>query len=336
MIPRRGLNAQDLPTRADRLQLSLVVPLFNEVENVEPLYRAICDALEAADQQFEVVFVDDGSDDDTLHVLESLLERDPRVRVIRLAVNSGQTVAMQVGIQRTRGDIVVTLDGDLQNDPRDIPLLVSRIHVGFDLVTGWRRHREDRLLSRKVPSLVANWLIAKFLDIPTHDLGCTLKAYRAELIREIPLYSDLHRFIPAVCSMASTRIDEIVVRHHPRLRGKSKYGIWRTGRVLLDALTVKMLLSCARRPLHWFGYGGVVAMLIASLTGFYILISPAQPLAAPQFVLPGIVILLSGLSINLLFSGIFGEIVVHTEPRERVKPLVDVTVLNRPSGDETP
>jgi len=214
-----------------------VIPLYNETDNVELLYQAICDSLDVTRYQFEMIFVDDGSEDGTLLKLESLIQRDPRVRVLRLRRNSGQTVAMRVGIEHSRGEIIVTLDGDLQNDPCDIPVLVSKINEGYDLVTGWRKNRQDRFVSRKLPSLVANWLISRFLGISTHDLGCTLKAYRASLIRQIPLYSDLHRFIPAVCSMASTRIAEVVVRHHPRRHGQTKYGISRTGRVLLDVLT---------------------------------------------------------------------------------------------------
>jgi len=247
---------------------------------------------------------------------------------LRLHSNIGQTVAMRVGIDHAQGKVIVTLDGDLQNDPRDIPVLVSKIHEGYDLVTGWRKNRQDPLISRKLPSLVANLCISRFLGISTHDLGCTLKAYRAELIQQIPLYSDLHRFIPVVCTMASTRIDEVVVRHHPRRYGQTKYGILRTGRVLLDVLTVTMLVSCANRPLHWFGYWAAVVLLLSGLAGMSSVYIAFQSNWTSTYVLPGVTILLGYLGVHLLFSGIFGEIVVGSEPRERVKALVDVTVLN--------
>lgn len=304
--------------------ISLVVPLFNEQENVIPLHQAICNVDELRQQEMEMVFVDDGSSDRTLEMLRSLLPTDSRVRVIRLFVNGGQTVAMELGIQASRGEIIVTLDGDLQNDPADIPLLVAKIRAGNDLVVGWRRNRQDRFISRKIPSKVANWLLARFLAIRTHDLGCTLKAYRAELVHGLPLYSDLHRFIPAVCSMASDRMEEVVVRHHPRLRGKSKYGIFRTGRVLLDALTVRMLLSCARRPLRWFGKGAILTLLLALLALVGAIAYRTDAAVESSLVLPGIAMLLGSLGCHLLFAGFLGEAIVRVEPQERIQPLVDV------------
>lgn len=310
------------------LELSLVIPLHNEMDNVKPLYQAICASLDPTGGSREVIFVDDGSDDATLQELESISLQDQRVRVLRLRRNVGQTVAMQTGIEHARGKIIVTMDGDLQNDPCDIPALVARINEGYDLVTGWRLYRQDRFISRRFPSLVANWFISRFLGIPTHDLGCTLKAYRSNLIRRIPLYSDLHRFIPAVCSMASTRIDEVVVRHHPRRYGQTKYGISRVGRVLFDALTVKMLVSCARRPLHWFGYWAVTMFLLAGLASISSVYVALHSTWRSTLVLPGVAILLGYLGMHLLFSGIFGEIVVRSEPQERVKTLVSVTLLN--------
>ena len=330
MLSDPVLSAERL--QAECVELSIVIPLYNEVDNVEPLYQSLCDAARHIKDTLEIIFVDDGSTDETMHRLQPIVALDPRVRVLRLRVNSGQTVAMQVGIQRARGAIIVTLDGDLQNDPGDIPLLISRIEAGYDLVVGWRKNRQDRLLSRKIPSRIANWCLARFLAIPTHDLGCTLKAYRAELIHRVPLYSDLHRFIPAVCAMASARIDEVVVRHHPRRHGKTKYGMMRTGRVLLDALTVRMLLSCARRPLHWFGTGALSVGLLAMLVGVVAAISMLQPDAITSLVLPGISILFVFLSFQLLFAGILGEIVIRVEPQARVKPLFDVHVIGPGSG----
>ncbi|MEO2047686.1 MAG: glycosyltransferase family 2 protein [Pirellulales bacterium] len=310
------------------VDLSLVIPVYNEMDNVELLHQAICECLGTAKYRFEIIFVDDGSDDDTLLKLKSLVQLDSHVRVLQMRRNFGQTVAMRVGIEHVRGDIIVTLDGDLQNDPRDIPMLISRINEGFDLVVGWRKNRQDRFASRKLPSLVANWCIRRFLGISTHDLGCTLKAYRTELIRRVPLYSDLHRFIPAVCSMASTRIDEVVVRHHPRRYGTTKYGISRTGRVLLDMLTVKMLISCGRKPLLWFGYWAVTIFILAGITGLTSLVFALFLGWTSTYVLPGITIVLGYLGVHLMFSGIFGEIVVRSGQREGVKTLVDVTVID--------
>lgn len=308
-------------------ELSLVIPLYNEMDNVEPLYQAISDCLNVTEYNFELIFVDDGSEDHTLPKLETVIRRDPRVRVLRLLRNFGQTAAMQIGIEHARGEIIVTLDGDLQNDPRDIPLLVSKVKEGYDLVTGWRRDRKDRFVSRRLPSLVANWCISRFLGLSGHDLGCTLKAFRAELIHRIPLYSDLHRFIPAICSMASTRIEEVIVRHHPRRHGKTKYGISRTWRVVLDALTVKMLLSCAQRPLHWFGYWALPLLLLACLSGLRAAFFTLNSGGNSDYVLPGVAIMLGYLGVNMLFSGIFGEIVVRSEPQERIPVLVDTKVL---------
>jgi glycosyltransferase involved in cell wall biosynthesis len=309
------------------IDLSLVVPLFNEQENVGPLDRSIMSALQGSGCGFEVIFVDDGSTDQTAELLRRLHKQDPRVRVIRLFINSGQTAAMGIGIQSARGNVIVTMDGDLQNDPRDIPLLLAKIHAGSDLVVGWRKHRQDKLFSRRIPSRIANWWIASLLGLRTHDLGCTLKAYRAELIQQVPLYSDLHRFITAVCSLASTRIDEVVVRHHPRHLGKSKYGIGRTGKVMLDVLMVKMLLSCSRRPLHWFGSWAFVSFMISIAITLGSIAWHDD--GASSFVLLGAAMLLGCLSLHLLFSGILAELVVRTQADDRVKPLADVEVSSK-------
>ncbi|MEM7022339.1 MAG: glycosyltransferase family 2 protein, partial [Pseudomonadota bacterium] len=230
------------------LELSVVLPAYNESESVGPLYQATVRAVEPMHRSFEIIFVDDGSSDDTFERCAAIAADDPRVRVIKLRRNYGQTPAMVAGIDHARGAILITMDADLQNDPADIPLLVARIEAGYDLVVGWRHNRQDRFLSRKFPSVIANWLIAKVTGVEIKDNGCSLKAYRADLIKQVPLYSEMHRFIPAMASMAGARIDQIKVRHHARKFGESKYGLSRVYKVMFDMLTIKTLLMFVRRP----------------------------------------------------------------------------------------
>jgi len=235
-----------------RPDVSIVVPLYDEEENVAPLCAAVREALEDQSFRYELLLVDDGSRDGTRTILREEAKRDPRIRALFLRRNSGQTAAMATGFARARGRIVVSMDGDLQNDPRDIPALLSKLEEGFDVVCGWRKNRQDPFLSRTLPSRLANSLIAWITGIPIHDNGCSLKAYRAEVVRSLRLYSEMHRYIPALAAMTGARIAEVVVRHHPRLRGKSKYGITRTFKVLGDIIVVKMLTGFANRPGRWF------------------------------------------------------------------------------------
>ncbi len=310
------------------MDLSVVIPIFNEAENIRGLYKGILDALEPTSEQFEVLFVDDGSTDQTLTVLRRLVADDPRVTAIRLRRNFGQTPAMRAGIDHCRGEIVVTMDGDLQNDPLDIPILVDKIREGFDLVTGWRQNRKDVWVSRKLPSKIANWLIAAVTDVPIHDTGCSLKAYRGGLIRQLPLYSDMHRFVPAISTMATVRFAEVKVRHHPRRHGESKYGLSRVWRVLLDVLTVKMLVSSSRRPLHWFGLGAVLPAVLAigaAAVWGQVLWGPDRP---ATIVPPVVSLLMAYLAVHMLLVGLFGELVVHTEPARRVEPLAACSSIN--------
>jgi len=243
----------DKSTPADKhIDISIVVPLFNESESVMPLYGAIMAAMAGSDYRFEILLIDDGSVDGTADIIKDLAKNNPLLRLIRFRRNFGQTAAMSAGIDHARGRIIVTMDGDLQNDPRDIGKLVSRIESGADIVVGWRRNRQDRWLTRKVPSRIANWLIGKVTGVPIRDNGCSLKAYRHSIITRIPLYSEMHRFIPAMASLSGAKIEEIPVRHHARMHGESKYGLGRAYRVLLDLLTVKALISFSNRPLLLF------------------------------------------------------------------------------------
>lgn len=233
-------------------ELSIVVPLYNEEDNVRPLYEAIIAALTPLRTPFEIVLVDDGSRDGTARIATAIAREDPRVCLVKFRRNYGQTPAMAAGIEHARGEILVTMDGDLQNDPADIGLLLDKIAEGNDIVVGWRHNRQDKLISRKLPSRVANWLIGKVTGVPIRDNGCSLKAFRGDLIKKIPLYSEMHRFIPAMASIAGPRVAQIKVRHHARRYGQSKYGLSRIYKVLLDLMVIKTVATFASRPLRWF------------------------------------------------------------------------------------
>ena len=272
-------------------EVSIVVPLYNEEENVGPLCDAIRDALRMWSYEYEVVLVDDGSSDRTVERARAEAGRDARVRVLRLSRNSGQTQAMASGFARSRGDIIVSMDGDLQNDARDIPLLVSRLDHGFDVVCGWRKDRQDAWLSRTLPSKIANWLIAKVTGIPIHDNGCSLKAYRSSVIRSIRLYSEMHRFLPAMSSLTGARIDEVVVRHHPRLRGESKYGITRTFKVLSDIFVIKMLTRFSSRPGVWFASLALPFLFLGLVSAAAWLLGMSLQPSSSSIVLPSLVVM---------------------------------------------
>lgn len=242
----------DSVRRHDRPALSIIVPLYNEQESVRPLYAAIVQAAGQLGRTFEMVFVDDGSTDATVDIVDEIARIDSRLRLIKFRRNYGQTPAMAAGIEYARGEILVTMDGDLQNDPADIGLLLERIEEGYDIVVGWRHNRQDKLISRKLPSRIANWLIGKVTGVPIRDNGCSLKAFRGDLIKQIPLYSEMHRFIPAMASIAGPRVAEIKVRHHARRYGKSKYGLSRIYKVLLDLMVIKTVATFASRPMRWF------------------------------------------------------------------------------------
>ena len=246
------------------LDLSIIVPTYDEEDNVEPLYRALMATVPALGRCFEIIFVDDGSRDQTFPRLAALAADDPRVRVIKLRRNYGQAPAMAAGIDHARGRVLVTMDADLQNDPADIGHLLAKLEEGHDLVVGWRHERQDKWLSRKLPSLLANRLIALMTGVDVKDNGCTLKAFRADLIRQVRLYGELHRFIPAMTSTVGCQLAEVKVRHHPRRFGASKYGLSRVFRVLLDIVTIKTLIIFARRPLFCFFSIAAGALLVSA------------------------------------------------------------------------
>jgi glycosyltransferase involved in cell wall biosynthesis len=249
------------------MKISVVIPLFNEQENIRRLYDELRPVLDGLRYDFEILFVDDGSNDGSYEELCRLTAADPRAKVVRFRRNFGQTAAMNAGLHLATGDVVVTLDADLQNDPLDIPLLLNKLNEGYDLVHGWRKNRQDALVNRKLPSKIANWLISKVTGFAVHDLGCTLKAMRHEVAQDLQLYGEMHRFIPILAHWRGARCAEVVTRHHPRRFGQSKYGISRTTRVLLDLITVKYMIQYQTSPMKLFGKIGLFSGAMGILAG---------------------------------------------------------------------
>lgn len=252
------------------MDLSIVIPVFNEEENVKPLIAEITAALEPLSKRYEIVVIDDGSRDDTFQVLAQVYRIDSHLRVIRLKRNFGQTAAIAAGLAHASGEVVVMLDGDGQNDPADIPALLSKLEQGNDIVCGWRYLRQDPFLSRRLPSMIANSVISWTTQVKLHDYGCTLKVMRKEIAKNLKLYGEMHRFIPAIAYERGAKIAELKVNHRPRLRGRSKYGITRTVRVILDLLTVKFLMSYSTRPSHIFGIIGIGSAVLGFILGIYL------------------------------------------------------------------
>lgn len=294
------------------MEVSIVVPLYNEEDSVQPLYDRITEAVAPTGQAYEILFVDDGSRDRTLEVAASLTAHDSHLKVIEFRGNYGQTPAMAAGIDHARGRFIVTMDGDLQNDPADIPLMIAELTDDYDMVVGWRRNRQDKLITRKVPSWIANWLIGRVTGVPIKDNGCSLKVYRASVIKQVPLYSEMHRFIPAMASIAGARVREVPVRHHARQFGQSKYGLSRIYKVLLDLLAIKTITGFAQRPLVWFG---ILALPFAVLSvAFFIaailpLLRTGEPLLLP---FAGTSLLLGALAVFLVMGGALGELIYTT------------------------
>lgn len=288
--------------------LSVIVPVYNEEENVSLLHERIRDACEPLGLEYEVILVDDGSRDKTYEVLAGIHERDPRVKVVRFRKNYGQTAAMAAGFKYARGNVIVSMDGDLQNDPTDIPGLLVELEKGNDVVCGWRKNRQDKFLSRRVPSVAANWLIGLITGVKIHDNGCSLKAFRSSVIKNVALYGEMHRFIPAMATMAGARIAEIVVNHHPRRYGKSKYGIGRIWRVILDIISVKMIIGFSSRPAVWFG---LLSMPVFIFTLFTLALAGGillNGLSGEWIVLSSVALLSLSISIHLLSMGIIAEL----------------------------
>src|ERR1700720_3392791 len=329
------------------IRYSIVVPFFNEQENIPPLYMKLTEVMDSIGEPYELVFVDDGSRDNTFKVLSDIYEHDHRVNIIRLRRNFGQTAGLKAGFDFARGEVIISMDGDLQHDPEEIPRFLEKIEEGYDLVSGWRYARRDHWLMRQFPSRVANWMMAKLSGLELHDFGTTFKAYRREIIQEIQLYGELHRFIPALASSTGARIAEVPIANLERKSGKSNYGIGRTIRVFLDLLIVKFLLDYSTRPLQFFGLLGVGLAgsggLIAAFLGFtkFYYSKTIMTQHGPLMLL-AVALFISG--VQLVSMGLLGELIARTYYESQNKPVyalrevkshrkdVGDTEQTRPSG----
>jgi len=310
-------------------ELSIVLPIYNEEENIPLLLKELIPTLEGLGKPFEVICVDDGSGDGSFAALKALRAADERVRVVRFRRNFGQTAAFAAGFERARGKVVVTMDADLQNDPADIPKLLAKIEEGFDVVSGWRQKRWQEglraFLTRKIPSATANWLISTTTGVRLHDYGCSLKAYRRDVVKSIRLYGDMHRFVPAIASWYGVTVAEVPVNYRSRRFGRSKYGAGRIVRVLLDLMTVRFLLSYATRPIHIFGLWGMISSLAGVLIGVYLTYAKLAyhiDLADRPLLLLAILLVMIG--IQLITMGLIGELVVRTYHEAQNKPIYTV------------
>jgi len=302
------------------LAYSVTVPLMNEEENVELLYDGIVEVMDLMDEAYEIVFIDDGSTDKTFEIMQRLQRRDENMKVIKFRRNFGQSAAMGAGFEYASGNIVIAMDGDLQNDPKDIPKLVSKLKEGYDIVSGWRQNRQDKVIIRKIPSKIANGLIRHFTQVPIQDTGCSLKAYTKEIVKKIRLYGELHRFIPALARIEGARIGEVPVNHHARQFGSSKYNITRTLKVIMDLTTLNLFLKYLRNPMHFFGTIGIVFNLFGVITLLYMFFSVLvlrNTLEEVNVLLSTAFIFIAG-GFQSLFFGLLANLVVKTGDRKSI------------------
>lgn len=323
------------PDASEPPHLSVVIPLYNEAESVDELYRRLTHALTTYGRPYEIIVVDDGSSDDSFAHLRRLAQHDPRLVVIRLRRNFGQTAAFSAGFDQARADVIVTMDADLQNDPADIPALMSKIDEGFDIVSGWRKNRQDRFWDRRLPSILANRLISRVTDVQLHDYGCSLKAYRRDILKHVRLYGELHRFIPALAGQVGGTVTEIPVNHSPRKYGKSKYGISRAIRVVLDLILVWFLGAYATRPIHVFGVLGFLSVGGGFLIGLYLTwvkLGLGEDIGGRPMLLLGV--LLAVIGVQLITMGLLGEMIIRTYHESQDKPIYIVRdVIRETAGD---
>jgi glycosyltransferase involved in cell wall biosynthesis len=316
--------------------LSVIIPIKDEQDNLGPLHERLHAALDPLGQDYEIIFVDDGSTDGSYALLEALADRDNRVKVVRLRRNYGQTPALQAGIDWSRGDVVITMDGDLQNDPADIPDLLAKLDEGYDAVLGLRAKRKDNFLIRKLPSLMANWLIRKVTRVEIRDMGCTLRALRRELAEALPLYGEMHRFVPVLAQQCGGRLAQIPVQHHPRVAGKTKYTLSRTVRVLLDLITVKFLHSYVTRPMHVFGLAGLLSMgggFLSLLVTIGMKIAEGVDMTGNPLLL--LAVMLEVVGVQFISMGLIGELLTRTYHESQGKTSYDVRAtlnLEEPAG----
>jgi glycosyltransferase involved in cell wall biosynthesis len=304
------------------VDFSIVVPIYNEEENIAALYQSITAALDSSGAIYEIILVDDGSSDGSFSVLKTVAAQDPRVKVIRFRRNFGQTAAMSAGFDAAAGKIIIPMDGDLQNDPSDIPRLIEKLNEGYDVVSGWRSERKDTFISRKFPSILANALISALTGVHLHDYGCTLKAYRREVLDGINLYGEMHRFVPALASQFGAKIAELPVNHHPRLYGVSKVGISRTLRVILDLMTVKFLLAYSTKPIQLFGKWGIYTLLAGfgsgAMTIYMKIFEHFSMNRNPLLILTAFLLFMG---IQFIVLGLLGELNARTYYEAQGKPI---------------
>jgi glycosyltransferase involved in cell wall biosynthesis len=313
---------------ADGPDISVFLPVFNEEPNLPPLHEKLTAALAQLGGTAEIIYVDDGSSDNSLTVLREIAARDPRVRVIAFRRNYGQTPAMAAGIHAARGRVLIPMDADLQNDPADIKRLLNKLDEGYDVVSGWRKNRQDTLVTRKIPSKIANWLISKIGGVPLHDYGCSLKAYRRESLEDVQLYGEMHRFIPIYASWSGARVTEIPVEHHARTMGKSKYGLSRTIKVVFDLMTIKFMASYQTKPLYMFGFAGlatfIISFLCAALALLMKFVSWPHHADFVQTPLPVLTMVMLVLGVQFFFMGLLAEMLVRTYHESQSKPIYAV------------
>jgi glycosyltransferase involved in cell wall biosynthesis len=317
----RIIKAESTFEIQESVYLSIVVPVYNERENISYLYENLSKVLPSLGRKYEVLLIDDGSTDGTFSELVKIHEQNNNYKIIKFRKNFGQTPAMSAGFDYANGEIIITLDADLQNDPQDIPLLLEKMNEGYDIVSGWRINRQDKAVSRKLPSKIANWLIAKLTGVKIHDYGCTLKAYSRDVVKNIELYGEMHRYIPAVASWMGISVAEVPVHHHSRKFGKSKYGISRTIRVILDIIILKYLLSYSQRPIQIFGFIGLFTGLVGGIITLYLIIMRlffnAALSSRPLFTLS---IFMIFIGVQLITMGILGELLMRTYHEASGKP----------------
>ncbi len=319
------------------MKISVVIPVYNEEGNLLLLYQAVKDALANLQEEWELILVDDGSQDQSPNILTELADQDPEhIRVVLLRRNFGQTAAIAAGIDYTDGEIIFLMDADLQNDPADIPMMLEKMKEGYDVVSGWRVDRKDTFLTRTIPSKIANWVISWVTQVPLHDYGCTLKGYRREVITGFRLYGEMHRFIPVYASSVGARIIEVPVRHHPRKFGKAKYGLERTLKVILDLFTVKFLYSFANKPIYLFGGTGMFLMFLSGLVLFYLamrrIFIGTSVLASPLFQMSTLIFMMG---FQAILMGLIAELLVRTYHESQGKPTYTVRQVIHPNHQNT-
>lgn len=305
-------------------EISLFLPVLDEEENLVPMHAKIAAALAELDRKAEIIFVDDGSTDRSLAILKEIAEKDDRVRVISLRRNYGQTAAMAAGIDAAKGEILIPMDADLQNDPADIKRLLEKLDEGFDVVSGWRKNRQDKLISRKIPSQIANRIISWIGGVHLHDYGCSLKAYRRDVLQDVRLYGEMHRFIPIYASWAGARVTEIPVDHHARTMGKSKYGISRTVKVIFDLMTIKFMASYQTKPIYVFGTFGMLAFLLAVIAGIWAIVLKIEGTSFILTPLPVITVVMLAISVQFFLMGLLAELLVRTYHESQDKAIYAV------------